>query len=344
MNNINLYITTNQNKLTKENINDIDLLIFSELIYFKQINKLVFEYKVENFKIGDLAYFAPSINGDKYKEFLTLLTSSNRFNDIRISNVENVFDEQRSTQFFAMTYAFDDVVVITYRGTDGTYVGWKENFISTYKEYTESQNMSRIYLERVITKYPNSKFYVCGHSKGGNLAEYAAVTANIDKSNIIKVISFDGQGFSSEFVTSNKFLEIENKITKYSPSNSVVGKLFYDKDIISIKAYENTFRQHDPFNFVVSKNGFESDYVSNSSVKLGHEFNSFVSNLTKEELEFFVNTVFDMFKGQEIDSVFNLVKDPLVLMQVYLKVSQISLNVKNNFTKLVSQLKEYALY
>ena len=54
MNNINLYITTNQTKLTKENINDIDLLIFSELIYFKQINKLVFEYKVEDFKIPDL--------------------------------------------------------------------------------------------------------------------------------------------------------------------------------------------------------------------------------------------------------------------------------------------------
>lgn len=54
-----------------------------------------------------------------------------------------------------------------------TIVGWKEDFNMSFSELVPAQTDATEYLEKVAKQYER-KIRVGGHSKGGNLAVYAA--------------------------------------------------------------------------------------------------------------------------------------------------------------------------
>lgn len=83
---------------------------------------------------------------------------------------------------------------VTIRGTGGTYEAWSDNLEGAYGTGTEVQLEFGEFMETVAAQYDN--ITVTGHSKGGNLAQYATVTMGDE---IDRCVSFDGQGFSSEF-------------------------------------------------------------------------------------------------------------------------------------------------
>ena len=75
---------------------------------------------------------------------------------------------------------------------------------------------------------------VCGHSTGGNQAQYVTIAyeksqgENYSQNNDVdRCVSFDGQGFSNEFITKyyNDIQKRSNKITSYEPTLSYVGSL-----------------------------------------------------------------------------------------------------------------------
>lgn len=70
----------------------------------------------------------------------------------------------------------DDTIFISYRGTDNTIIGWKEDFNMSFKSHIASQLDSVKYINDIAKKYQNN-IRIGGHSKGGNLAVYAAVFA-----------------------------------------------------------------------------------------------------------------------------------------------------------------------
>lgn len=89
-----------------------------------------------------------------------------------------------------------------------------EKFLKTYKEQINSYN----------------SVSVAGHSLGGNLAAHTTIIA--DKfgcgANFERCVSFDGPGFSTEYIKANKDLINKNsgKISHYK--YSVVGSLLYE--------------------------------------------------------------------------------------------------------------------
>ena len=147
---------------------------------------------------------------DKIITMLEIIKDTERYSSLKISDFVNYISEKECCQFCAMTFHLDDgSAVVSYRGTDDTIIGWREDFNLSFLRQTPSQRLASEYLNRIADKYNNSKIYVCGHSKGGNLAVYAAATCRDDvKERIERVFSYDGPGQSSEIIMSDGYEKI----------------------------------------------------------------------------------------------------------------------------------------
>ena len=99
-----------------------------------------------------------------------------RFQDIGLLGYVNRIDEETQTQFSAMSVLLPDgSAYVAFRGTDDTIVGWKEDFNMAFTPEIPAQKYAAQYLQNVSEVLPFRTLRVGGHSKGGNLAVYAAV-------------------------------------------------------------------------------------------------------------------------------------------------------------------------
>ena len=113
----------------------------------------------------------------RVKENLLALAASPRFRDMRVRDYLSLFDTDRQTQFAAMTFVHrKDFAYVGFRGTDTSFTGWRENFNMAYTAPVPAQEQAARYLQAVAPRAPK-RVYVGGHSKGGNLAVYAALKA-----------------------------------------------------------------------------------------------------------------------------------------------------------------------
>ena len=73
------------------------------------------------------------------------------------------------------------------------------------------------YLNMVVGKL-HQPFYIGGHSKGGNLAVYAAMNCPKEvRERIIKVYNMDGPGFRTEVLEKYDYAAIQEKTVKILP-------------------------------------------------------------------------------------------------------------------------------
>lgn len=110
--------------------------------------------------------------------------------------------------------------IVSFKGTTGS-DEWVDNVEGLNRSDTDAQVNAKNYVNSL--DYDN--ITVVGHSKGGNKAMYVAVTC--DK--VDKCVSYDGQGFSQEFIDKYS-IEIQNnahKITNYSLKNDYVHILMF---------------------------------------------------------------------------------------------------------------------
>jgi thioesterase domain-containing protein len=136
------------------------------------------------------------------------LAESRRFGSILLSGYQTKLSRGESPvsqwQFAAITFRFSSHFTVVYRGTDDTLVGWKENFNSALMYPIPAQEMAASYLKMVSVH--GLPIAVQGHSKGGNLAVYAAAVASVPAEQIRLVYDFDGPGFDSSFFDTDFFV------------------------------------------------------------------------------------------------------------------------------------------
>lgn len=111
---------------------------------------------------------------------------------------------------------------VSIRGTGGTYEAWSDNLEGAYGVGTEIQkHFVEDFMADVAKNYDN--ITITGHSKGGNLAQYATIMMGDE---IDRCVSFDGQGFNEEFCSTyaDEIAVARDKIT------SICG----DKDYVNI--------------------------------------------------------------------------------------------------------------
>lgn len=142
----------------------------------------------------------------RVKENLLALAASPRFRDMELRDYQSIFDEEQQVQFAAVTFVYkDQFAFVGFRGTDTSVTGWRENFNMAYTSPVPAQGYALRYLETVAPHLPE-KLYVGGHSKGANLALYAALKASPEvQARIHMTYSLDGPGFKDNVISAEEW-------------------------------------------------------------------------------------------------------------------------------------------
>ena len=207
-------------------VSDVDSLVLSQFAYLK-FDGLVpelFDNK-PSVTLQDI-YFHPDYENlyadvryeKENRALFEAMLGSTRYGDMRVNCYINIIEQEWETQFSAITCILGDgTLFIVYRGTDESMVGWKEDFNMAYLSPVPGQAYSMKYLNMITGKLSH-RLYVGGHSKGGNLAVYAAMKCFPEvKKRIIKIYSMDGPGFRPEVFAACQFEDLRDKVVKILP-------------------------------------------------------------------------------------------------------------------------------
>ena len=250
-------------------------------------------------------YFEGQIDAMKNRKLLTACAASPRFRDIGIAYYEQDLDETREKQFCAMTFFIDqDTAYLAFRGTDTTLVGWKEDFNMAFLTPVPSQEAALSYTLSVADLI-RGKLMLGGHSKGGNLAVYAAMMSPQRLQNrIVSIYSHDGPGFRDNVFTSDGYVRISSHIHKTLPQSSLVGMLLeHQEDYAIVESSAVSITQHNPYSWIVR----DSDFVRLTTLTSGadflnHTLSEWLSDLSNEQREQFVDALYSVISATDLTS------------------------------------------
>ena len=310
------YLEKNQKTFNEDHFNIVDSLVLAYLSYLHFPNTKT--------KLKELS-ISKSAKTKKNKEFIKRVIVSNRYKNIEQCFFIEDTNDLIEKQFSAVTFLLpDDTMYISFRGTDSTLTGWKEDFNMAFMLPVPAQKEALNYVEK-ITKLIPRKFYIGGHSKGGNLAVYAGCNlSNALSSRIIKIYSHDGPGFIKEFLTTSNYQNIKEKIEKVVPSSSIIGMLLYTNEKYKIiKSSERGVLEHDPFSWLVEDNNFIIlKDLSDGTAYTNKVINDFISSLSKKEREIFIDSLFLVLKSTNLTTLDEIsknfiIKIPNILIAIY---------------------------
>lgn len=229
--------------------------------------------------------------------FMQKMAQCPRFAQIELCNYEDRIDNDEQMQFAAFHAKLSDgTTYIAFRGTDDTLVGWKEDFNMSFIQPVPSQIAAVEYVKKTV-KAGSGKLRLGGHSKGGNLAIYAAVksTARI-KRRIIEVYNNDGPGFDHDMLAEQAYQDMLPKVKTIVPEHSVVGMLLeHEERYMVVKSTQMGIMQHDAMSWQVTGNRFDTvKEVSRSSRLLNEALSSWINGLTPKQRAAFVETLFSI--------------------------------------------------
>ena len=195
------------------------------------------------------------------------------------------------------------------------------------------------YLENMAKKYPNKKIRIGGHSKGGNVAIYSAITSCREvQDRIIKVDNYDGPGFSSSIIKQYKNEEIIKNIETFIPQESIIGRVLNHKEKMTISlSTEKGVLQHDIYSWqVVGTKMLKSEKITNNSEEFNKTLVDWLENTTNEQRKVFIDTVFELFYSTEAESFGEIMqKFPISLSRILKKYQQLSEEDKKIMTDMV---------
>lgn len=237
---------------------------------------------------------------------------SPRFKDTRLLYYVNHLDDAEEKQFSAVTFQLaDDSVYLAFRGTDATVIGWKEDLNMTFTSPVPSQEEGTDYVNFVANKVAG-KLRLGGHSKGGNIAVYAAIYCEPSiKDRIEQIYSHDGPGLRASIFESTDYLYIKDRINKTIPQSSIIGMLLYHQEQYSVvKSSRILFMQHDPFSWLIEDGNFHYlPAISKSAVFLNGTLKEWLNLYDDQERELFINTLFQVIHASGATSVYDLNED-----------------------------------
>ncbi|MBQ6787687.1 MAG: DUF2974 domain-containing protein [Lachnospiraceae bacterium] len=205
--------------------------------------------------------------------------------------------------------------VVAFRGTASD--EWKDNFVGggptgTTDGVSTQQQLNALEWYQSLDKSDFSSITITGHSKGGNKAKYITIMDN----SVDRCISFDGQGFSDEFLAEyqDKIASNQDKIQNHNVNYDYVNILLND---VGEKTYYRGYElgeggfleNHCPNTFLNFK---EDGTFSISSVGQGEEMkeldqflNSYLRSLPPEKKAdalAFIGEIAEMGLGGEFDT------------------------------------------
>lgn len=191
----------------KRPFGDADNLVLCQLIYLPVEQVVSPDLSAEPVPFADMANAYFQKQGCRHRRMGLLLTKqasinmmrmaqTPRFSALRVVGVQSAFSQKPALQYGVGTFLLPDgTVVVVFRGTDDSLPGWHEDLDIFIQRGMQSYPLAQQYLKDVAAQF-DGDIIICGHSKGGNIALYAALTADQEiRDRIIGLYNNDGPGF-----------------------------------------------------------------------------------------------------------------------------------------------------
>ena len=227
-----------------------------------------------------------------------------RFRDTKVGYYVKDFDKDTVKQFTALCFLLPDGTnYVSFRGTDETITGWREDFLMSCQSETAGAKEAVNYINRVA-KVLEGQLILGGHSKGGNFAMYAAAFCEAEnKERIVQVYNNDGPGFREEVIQSSAFQEILPKILTVAPQSSIIGQLLSNpaKQHV-IHSTAKGILQHDAMTWEAEKDALVSSELDELSEYTKTTLGSWLETMDDETRESLCTTAFSLIESTKSET------------------------------------------
>ena len=315
---------------------EIDALVLTELEYLPLEKVVPSDENGENFvTVKEIAEYMqehkqelfdenPMMITEERHEVSQVIADAPRFQSLKFFGVVSVWDKDTTKQFAAVTVEVEPSVrLVVFRGTDETLIGWKEDFLMTYSPLVAAQTDAKEYLAKQASLF-DGDLMVSGHSKGGNLAIYAAATQEEDvQLRIVDIFCFDSPGLYRSVLETKGYQNIVPLAMRYIPQDSLVG-LMLESEVpyVIVKSNATGAMQHSAMTWEIEDGQFiKMEKLTKNSQLNDQTFKKWTESVSDEELELFWNVFFELLFSVGIDTVNDLYGQFMHYVQEFLKAA-----------------------
>lgn len=165
----------------------------------------------------------------------------------------------------------------------------------TFQDTIPAQREALKYLEEYAVNRLEP-IRMSGHSKGGNIAVFAAAKADKEiQQRIVEIHNQDGPGFPESMMNDDGYLSIIPKIYSFVPESSIVGILLEHMEPHTIiKSKKIGPLQHDPYSWEVMRDDFiHKEHMSGGSQFVDQATTAWLAGMTPEERSELSDVIFD---------------------------------------------------
>lgn len=265
--------------------------------------------------IGDEKLQQDYAHMDDFQMNLDLLKSI-PLENYETMKVREYFDDNANSGVVYYIFETPEALIFAFRGSEAFddiryetgWQDWMDNFRMFLKEPTYQQIFT---LHQVHTTQINKPFYLCGHSKGGNLALYCALTMRKDlQEQLLGVITFNAPGITKEIYSLYQERiqdpSFKSKLTLFENENDCISAFFehlkqpyYIRSSMPCSNLEQLYHNH---NLYAMKEFRNNSYIfaekKSAITKVVYHFvNDFFVNLKEERLQNLVARMDDYFES-----------------------------------------------
>ena len=298
-------------------------------------------WTMEEAKRLDLVIPSPDASFTLRRDAFTGMADSFRFGSCRMHHFIAISDEVSSMQFSAMCIDMPDgTMTVAFRGTDNTLIGWREDFDMAYRTWVPGQEAAGYYLSQAAAM-TDRPLRLVGHSKGGNLAVYAAAVVHQSVQNRIESIwSYDGPGMNRQISATEGYQRIKGKIRSYIPQSSIIGLLMdYYTPYTVVHSTATGLSQHDPMTWQVYGPKFEEmESIDRKAEIVCETFHEWLQNSTPEQRGAFVDTLFKMADTTDATKMSDILNEKLrSIRKMYSGRKEVDPETRRVFNRLMAQ-------
>lgn len=247
------------------------------------------------------------------------MATSVRFGNILLSGFVDRIDLEKQEQFAAYTAVLDDgSAFVSFRGTDDTLIGWKEDLNMSFTKETAAQRSAVRYIAQLAKNFDGT-IRIGGHSKGGNLAVYSAAAQSDPevRQRIHRIYNNDGPGFSKDFIESEGYQDIKARTVKLVPQDSVVGMMLHNDDNYTVVKSERAgIDQHNSYLWqVTGKRFLRMNQISEKTLILNETLARWLEGKDMETRREISDAVYEIMTAANAKTLTDFSKDKLLLIR-----------------------------
>jgi len=308
--------------------NPVDNIVFSQLSYLPMEGIVPGPRERRWVTVAELAAKYAEMQQDKPEglsnditvidaiSVINAIGSAPRYKNCKLLAFTNNIDLEQEKQFAAYCVIIGRrrltrKMLVVYRGTDMTLIGWKESLNMSFITSIPSQKEAVSYLEKTARRcrYP---LIIAGHSKGGNLAVYASAFCRKRVQNRITVVySNDAPGFHKQVIESEGYKSICPRIRSFIPQSSLIGMLFeHGETPMVIKSTASGPMQHSLVSWEVTYNNMvDAGELTEQSRFIDNIICEWINQIDESQRQQFIQAIYSILVSCDAESVADLTED-----------------------------------